>query len=236
MSLLFSCQEEEAPIQSENVSISDILLSLSRIEYALYTGDKELASSSLTNIESHLTLDRELISSSEEELQKIVENILYMTNNISIPETGHLLDKLRTVKGLFMSLETDDDYDPYLYMIWQYEEEMYYTTKAAMDPMLDLFEWSEFEKTVDSMNEHWAVIMHHYPSKEIIDQSQEVYRNQISKKIRLDRSMKEFNYQVLSDHHEDNTLCEAAIELRASYINYLRTLLMIEDSTHLYLT
>lgn len=233
---VFSCQNENYIDQMKPVSFNDVLLTLSEIEYAFYLEDGAYANSVLGDLIDQIeSCDHLVCASSKYDLLEVITDIEYLETYSSSSKTDHLLDKLRIIKAKVMSLDTSDDYDPYIYMMWRFEEDMYYVTKAAIDPMLDLYEWEEFVDMKQCMNEKWSMLMQHYPSSETLDGDKSHYRNQISKKIRLDQSMKELDYIVYRYDASDDSLCEVGESLRKAYVNYLRSFLMVEDSTSIYL-
>ena len=151
--VFWSCSDTQPQQQSsaeEHVMIYQELLG---IEHALLTSQYNVAVGHSDNLNELLKNGYNLFCPNES--SKI--DGARMTNHLlkqSLKENNvnDLLDDLRMLKATIINLETDDDYDPYFAFLWRFEEEMYATTQVAIDPMLDLYEWNEFEDMVDCMN------------------------------------------------------------------------------------
>jgi len=231
---LFSCQEDQltnfefAEVAIDEFAMTQLLFS--QIEYDLYVGDRNAAALHAHDLGLRIEADSEMYCYEEfDDIRTLVEDLDSYASKIANEEEDWSLDKLRDLKGQFFMLQTEVDYDPYMFLIWRFEEEMYYTTKAAMDPKLDLYEWGEFQMMVDCMNEDWTSVRLHYPSVDLFDDNELSYKIQTTAKIQLQESLDRFNQAVDSDDHITYVLCDHGEQLRTSYIRYIKTFVDQED-------
>lgn len=233
---LFSCQSitEDEPVKA--FVYTDALLAITEVEHAIYSENYDQANSILSELDILImNCEDALCTKGEGDIESIISDVQYLENCDSQCDKDHRLDKLRVIKSKMMMLELDDEYDPYIFMLWQFEEDMYYASKAAMDPMLDLYEWDEFENMVLCMNENWNRVMYHYPSYETLGGDDGYYRNQVAKKIILNKQIEVFYRSVIDFQTEDDFVCVSAFKMREAYKTYLKALLMLEDPSNIYL-
>ena len=231
---MYSCEDEPNNrldlqfVQIDDYSATQLLFST--IEYDLYMDESTLANSHIKELKNSIDDNPNLFCTDElERLKNLVFDLDVYADQVLKESKYWSLDKLRFLKGQFMIMETKEDYDPYLYHLWSYEEEMYYTTKAAIDPALDLYEWGEFKLMVDCMNDDWEMVRLHYPSIELFGNNHLGYKIQTMAKIHLQESMNEFNTAVRSDDYIKYDLCEHGDALRESYIKYIKTFVAQEE-------
>ena len=225
---LYGCQNEplnKSIVQTVEIDdISAIQLLFSSIEYDLYTGEKTLANRHVYDLKNRIASNTKMYCIEEfEELQDLMRDLGMYAGQVLKESEQWSLEKLRDLKGQYIMLETEADYDTYLYHLWRYEEGMYYTTKAAKDQKLDLYEWGEFQMMVNCMNEDWEMVSLHYPSIELFENNHLGYKIQTMAKIHLQESMNRFNIAVASDDYLKYDLCEHGESVRNSYINYIKT-------------
>lgn len=225
---IYSCQDEPnnqldlQTVQVDDFSATQLLFSL--IEYDLYIGESKLANNHINNLKNKIADNQKLFCIHESEgLKNLIVDLDMYADQVLKESKDWSLDKLRFLKGQYMIIETKEDYDPYLYHVWKYEEDMYYTTKAAIDPKLDLYEWCEFEMLVEGMNDDWEMVRLHYPSIDLFGNNHLGYKIQTMAKIHLQESMNQFNTAVRSDDYVKYDLCDHGDALRESYIEYIKT-------------
>lgn len=228
--ILSSCADEPSSTAEHNIDRHQAMqLAISSIEYDLYVDDRVKASTHV-EIWAHLlnTCDTEYCMEDEMQVQALVRNIAAYHRTVTGGSQELALERLRMLKAQFMNLNTTDNVETYLYDVWRYEEEMYYATKAAMDPMLDLYDWGEFEAMVICLNQLWDRVRRHYPSQQLLHNDQLAYRIQTVAKAELLQSMKKFNDAVSDEDYHTDQLSESASSLRSSYIGYLMTIVSYE--------
>lgn len=205
----------------EHVMIYQELLSM---EYALLTKKHKQAIVHANSLDELLKNNYNLYCPNESDQidgARMTNHIL--KENIANANTKDLLDDLRVLKATIINLETDDDYDPYFAFLWRFEEEMFAATKVAIDPMLDLYEWNEFEDMVYCMNQSWEPVRLHFPSPKFLDYDTAKYKNQTVYKIYLENALEQFNKSVNSDDYEKYPICESAEAVRSAYLDYIKT-------------
>lgn len=232
--VLFSCQEDQSiDLATTEVTIDEFSVTqliFSKIEYDLYTGDRNAATLHTRELGLRIEADSEMYCYEEfDQIRTLVDDLGVFANRLSDEDEEWALDKLRDLKGQFVMLQTEVDYDPYLFLIWRFEEEMYYTTKAAMDPKLDLYEWGEFQMMVDCMNDNWTSVRLHYPSIDLFAGNELSYKIQTTAKIQLQTTLDEFNKAVDSDDYITYVLCDHGEQLREGYIRYIKTIVNQND-------
>ncbi len=234
LSIFYSCENES---NNQTISYSEQIddhsktqLLFSTIEYDLYVAEKELAKLHTIDLIDNIEISQKIYCQDENnDIKLLLEDLHIYADQVSNEPNHWSLEKLRELKGQYISLQTRDSYDPYLYQLWRFEEEMYYTTKAAMDPKLDLYEWGEFQMMVDCMNEDWQLVNLHYPSIELFGKNELGYKIQTMAKIHLQKSIEELNEAVRSDDYINYDLCNYATILREKYINYIKTFIAQEE-------
>jgi len=206
-------------------------LLFSSIEYDLYLEDRAQASFHASELRNTMQRSVKLYcDGTADRVTGLIADVDKYADQVLTENEPWSLEKLRDFKGQFILMQTDDDYDPYLYHVWRFEEEMYYTTKAAIDPMLDLYEWGEFKMMVDCMNEDWEMVKRHYPSIELFGSNTLGYKAQTMGKIHLQESINQFNIAVNSDDYITYDLCEHGERLREMYVQYIKTFVSKEES------
>lgn len=240
LNTLYSCEEDtktQYVVENDNIDdISSTQLLFSAIEYDLYTAEKKQANRHTNYLIEKISQGKKLYCTQEiEDVQRLISDLETFETEILYKSEHSSLEELRDLKGRYIMLQTKDDHDPYLYQLWRYEEEMYYTTKAAMDPKLDLYEWGEFQMMVDCMNENWYMVNLHYPSIELFGNNKLGYKIQTTAKIHLQKSMDQFNIAVQSDDYQKYDLCNHGMLLRESYIKYINTFIGQDDGMLLFL-
>jgi hypothetical protein len=203
----------------------DAQLLFSSIEYNLYMGKRQKASLQATTLLKSISDNTKVSTTKNLKIYKdLLNNIASYSSQIKHKSEHWSLEELRDLKGQFIMMENKDDYNPFLFNLWKYEEAMYYTTKAAIDPMLDLYEWGEFQPLVTCMNQEWKSVISHYPALELFDSNRLSYKIQTLAKIRLQKTMDNFNIAVNSDDYINYDLCDYGFALRESYVQYLKTI------------
>ena len=215
----------------ETTQITDghtlIYQDLINMEYALLTQDYKSAEFYSDNLDTHLKDGYKLYcpdESAQIDGARLTNKIF--AQHLEEKNLETLLDDLRILKGTVVSLVSDDDYDPFLAFLWRFEEDMYYATETAMDPMLDKYDWNEFKLMVDCMNDSWYPLQLHYPSPEILDHDEERFKNQTKYKIYLQKAIEKFNAAVETADYSKNPICEPAEDIRKAYLAYINTFII----------
>jgi len=226
LTLVYSCAEEPTappPVSTDlHIAMQQVITS---IEYSLYKKDRSAAVEYLEDwIHLLNRCDDEFCAEDQAQFANLVSELATYHNSLQSAGQELALDRLRMLKAHFMNLNTVAPVQTYLYDLWKYEEDMYYATKTAMDPMLDLYEWNEFEAMTLCLTESWDRVQLHYPSLELLYEDQLAYKMQTLAKVELQAAMKQFDTAVKNDDYHTDTLAESAAHLRTSYIRYLMTL------------
>lgn len=234
MSVLYSCQNEPSEKPKVELTVvndfSATQLLFTAIEHDLYLGELALAADHTNRLKNKISDNKQMYCLDESTDVNHLINDLEVYENKVLDENIHWsLDRLRDLKGQYVMLQTRDDYDPFLYQLWRFEEDMYDVTKAAMDPKLDLYEWGEFKMMVDCMNDEWQLVNLHYPSMELFGNNHLGYKIQTTAKIHLQKSMEKFNIALMSGDYEKYDLCDHAISLRENYVRYINTFISQEE-------
>ena len=234
LNTIWSCGVEPDNLKTSykspmNVQYETQLL-FSTIEHNLYSEEKELAQDNTKYLISSISNNQKIYCYEDtEHIALFLKSLFVFKDDLSHENIQWSLERLRDLKGKYIGLQTRDEYDPYLYQLWRFEEQMYYTTKAAMDPKLDLYEWGEFQMMIDCMNEDWQLVNLHYPSIELFGNNELGYKIQTMAKIHLQKSIDEFNKAIQSDDYINYDLCSYATSLREKYINYIKTFIAQEE-------
>jgi hypothetical protein len=230
--MLWSCSNTQPQQQNSSDEHVMIYQELLEMEHALLSSKKDIAIDHSDNLDEILRNGYNLFCPTESsKIDGVRMTNFLLKQNIENKTTSDLLDDLRLLKATIINLETDDDYDPYFAYLWRFEEEMYATTHVAIDPMLDLQEWNEFDYMVDCMNDAWYPVKLHAPSSEILDHDPEKFKNQTVHKIYLDNAVEHFNKAVKSADYEKYPLCESAEAVREAYIKYVKTFIQQSGNT-----
>jgi len=236
-SIMWSCGNDQlqAPIASVNDQVL-IYQELVNMEYALLISDYKQVKDHSSNLDDLLKEGYNLFcpeESSKIDGARLTNQILiqHIQNN----ENSKLSDDLRILKATIINLATDEDYDPYFLFLWRFEEDMDAATEVAIDPMLNLYEWNEFNDMVDCMNVSWQSVKMHRPSPDILNNDPEKYKNQSVHKIYLEQSIDNFNMAISQVDNLQYPLCEMAEGVREAYLEYIYTFNMyqIKDDTFL---
>lgn len=214
--------DEKRSIVATDPYISTQLL-FSTVEYEVYRENKTRAVMHSLQLYQNLTDRTDSYSPGDDaRVIRLADDVMHYAQELPSQDAQTSLEGLRDLKGQYLHINTYHD-DHYLYYLWRYEEEMFYTTKAAMDPLLDLYEWSEFVMMVACMNDDWDMVMQHYPSEELLGNKYDQDQKQAKAKINLEESMLRFNAAVDSNDYQRYDLCDHGAALRQSYVNYLKT-------------
>jgi len=215
--------------KTSQVLVYQVLLNM---EYAMLQEDYESVAEYSKSLEQILKGGYKLYCPSEStqiDGARMTNHLL--ASHLAKKNKNQLLDDLRILKGTIIYLSSDEDYDPYYGFLWRFEEDMFAATEIAADPMLDLYEWNEFQVFVACMNNSWQPLKMHYPSPELLNYDTEKYKAQTMKKIYLEKAVTQFNEIV--DHADDDIypLCDAAQDLREAYKSYIYTLIQSHNGT-----
>ncbi|MDF1698797.1 MAG: hypothetical protein P1U56_23285 [Saprospiraceae bacterium] len=236
VSTFLACTKE-APAPTNTIDDYTLIYQeLLGVEYALLTQDHTEAVLHINSLDDLLKESYNLFCPEESaQLDGARLNNQILKQNILGKKTSSLFDDLRILKASIINLQTDDDYDPYFAFLWRFEEEMDYTTTIAMDPLLDLYEWNEFEDMVACMNQTWQPVRNHSPSPAALNYDPLLYKNQTVYKIYLENAVANFIKAVESNDYENFPLCENAEALRTAYIEYIKTFINSSEITDSFL-
>lgn len=223
------CAEEDMSYTSEVTSVIEphlkAQLLLSSIEYDLYMLNKVEATYHSEDLHTIIVEDCDLFCTDQNEKKLLfLENLESYTLQIVHNDREQSLLQLRKLKSQFSDLNAAKYDDIFFQYLWNYEKIMYQTTTTAMDPMLDLLDWKEFEMMVICMNEEWNKLITRQAPLELFNNNNLAYKLQISSKIDLQYAIASFNQTVASDDYERFNLCDHAYQLRTKYIIYLQSI------------
>lgn len=222
--LFVSCDQSASIEDNRPVDHTTIYQDLIQLEYSILNQDYETAAQHSKNVDKLLKENYNLFCPEESaQIDGARMSNRILAQHLADANRDKLLDDLRILKATIIHLSTDEDYDPYMAFLWRFEEDMYAATGVAIDPMLDLYEWNEFEVFVACMNESWYAVQHHQPSAALLDHDEAQYKNQSLHKIYLEKAIEDFNISVNEAGSEDFPLCESAESLRDAYTQYIKT-------------
>lgn len=217
-----ACQEDANPLAKQQDPTPEAQLLLCNVEYAIMTQNKGNILNSLESLEEQFSQrDSVLNSLRENKIDLFVKHFNALKKNTLKYSEQNALEELRDLKVEYSNLQYSSFDDPYISKLWQLERDMYPTTKAAIDPMLDLYEWQEFVDILNCMNESWESIKDEAPKKSTFHNDTHWYEAQIDGKKRLEKAIVNINIAANSDDYINHSLCDAGVELRESYINYI---------------
>lgn len=228
--MLAQCAESMSDTKSQEMPVDPYIstqLLFSNVEYYVYTEDKTNAVMHIMQLYQNLSDHADVYCPDDgARVGSLADAVMRYAQQLTRHDVQSSLEKLRELKRQFLLINAHQDTDHYLYHLWQYEEDMYYTTNAAMDPMLNLYEWNEFVQMVACMNDDWELVKRHYPSAELLGNEQIQYKALTKSKINLEESMLRFNHAVDSDNYLKYDLCDHGAALRQTYVEYLKTLVL----------
>ena len=232
LSILFvACEKDESIFIDPSKRYNNLLQEMLNLEYSIYNEDVDGAIFYTNNIDKNLTKSYNLFcpeESSRIDAARLVNHIL--AKNIEQGQTQSAWNDFRGLKALIMNMKTEANHDPYLGLLWLFEEEMFVATSIAIDPMLKLYEYNEFEGIVNCMNTLWISVKTHQPSIDLVDGDYTRYKNQAIYKIYLGQVIDSFFVAVDSADWEDMPLCESAEHVREAYKNYIFSLISDIDN------
>ena len=221
------CLEDTAESNAVTDSYTSLFLNLMGTEYEIYEKDYKMADEYLSSIEETLKASYNVFCPYEGyRIDAARLSISQLQKKMTSRSRNANLDHLRGIKAQIVLLDTEEYFDPYFHFLWRFEEEMNGATTAAIDPMLGLHEWNEFEEMVNCMNNRWQRVQMNYLSPVTFEYDPIQYKQQISEKINLDAAVKLFNLAVQDEEGIKYDLCESGEYLQKSYYQYIKSMIV----------
>jgi len=222
----FGCDREINNVDLSEDSYTALHKHILTAELNMYQNDIGDLESNLNKVIELLKDDKNLFcpfqNAKINEAISVSQNIL---DKSTIAGLDYQLDQLRLFKRHIYNMDTDSEIDFFVLYLWHYEEQMYHSTKAAIDPKLDLYEWEEFVDEVSCLSESWDILNHHYPAPRTLDYDQLKYKNQVVVKEELKKATLAFTTLVTYGQADQNVVRYSAEYLRKKYIEYLEVLI-----------
>lgn len=215
-------ESDNYPIKGSYAELHTHILSA---ELSIYENDRNTAERYIQKIATLLNEEKGMFCAHQNnEIESTFEVVHNLKEKISFSDLNYQLEQLRLLKKLIFNLDTENEIDFYNLYLWNYEEQMYYSTKAAKVLKLDLYEWDEFMDEVKCLSESWAILNHHYPSPELLDYNQLRYKTQVVVKSELSNATKSFVTLVIHGQADVKIVSQSAEYLRKKYREYLSAL------------
>jgi len=227
--LFFSCDQSSEQIELQPDSNSffvstnqDIIKLQTFILKKAYLPALNQTKKTNSNVSTYINeidvLDNKSWSSLETELQKLEKKLLKKEDDFLLQQS------LQKIKFHLINISLKYHNDQYFPRLWSFENALLQTTKVAQDPLLDLYEWGEFQEMVTCMNQEWIPLRSLKLKQSYIDYNEELVYSYYHQKTQLIQALDSFNVAVNSDDHEKYDLCEYGATLEWKYIQFLQTL------------
>jgi hypothetical protein len=136
------------------------------------------------------------------------------------------------VRYQMMDLRIKNDIDYYLDDVWEFEASLDLAEEVAVDQMLCLLDYCEFEDIVKDLNEQWKIMTKAKVAAELFDLNAEDLKVLKNKKEKLQAAIIVFNQAV--EEMERENLAMTATFLRQAYLEYLAGFGDFISSKHYY--
>ncbi len=136
------------------------------------------------------------------------------------------------VRYQMMELRGQYDIDYYLDDVWEFEASLDLAEEVAIDQMLCLLDYCEFEDIVKDMNEQWKIVEKAKVNAELFDLNAEELKVLDNQKKKLQEAIIVFNQAV--EEMEGENLAMTATFLRQAYLEYLAGFGDFISSKHYY--
>lgn len=136
------------------------------------------------------------------------------------------------VRYQMMDLRSQHDIDYYLDNVWEFEASLDLAEEVAIDQMLCLLDYCEFEDIVKDLNEQWKIVKQAKVDAELFNLDTEDLKVLNNQKEKLREAIIVFNQAV--DEMEGENLAMTATFLRQAYLEYLAGFGDFISSKHYY--
>lgn len=136
------------------------------------------------------------------------------------------------VRYQMMELRSQHDIDYYLDNVWEFEASLDLAEEVAIDQMLCLLDYCEFEDIVKDMNEQWKIVEEAKFDAELFNLDPEDLKVLNNQKEKLQEAIIVFNQAV--EEMEGENLAMTATFLRQAYLEYLAGFGDFISSKHYY--
>lgn len=136
------------------------------------------------------------------------------------------------VRYQMIELRSQNDLKYYLDEVWEFEASLDVAEEVAVDQMLCLLDYCEFEEIVDDLNEQWTVLMHKKVDYKLFEMNGDEIDQLQKQKKKLSEALVVFNQAV--EEMEGENLAMTATFLRQAYLEYLANFGDFVSSKHYY--
>lgn len=141
----------------------------------------------------------------------------YTAIDANVPEDAYLF--LDHVRYQMIDLRIQNDFDYFLDDIWEFEARLDLVEEVAVDQMLCLLDYCEFEEIVEDMNAGWEAVELSNGDLELFDIYGDKLRALNFGENELRTALEEFNLAVVEADGEN--LAITATLLKVAYLDYL---------------
>lgn len=156
----------------------------------------------------------------------------YAAIDANAPEDAYIF--LDHVRYQMMDVRTQNKWDYFLDDVWEFEARLDVVEEAAVDQMMCLLEYCEFEDLVRDMNMAWKDVKVTNKDKNLFEMEEEEIKMFRSKQEEIEDALKHFNIAVAEAEGEN--LAIAATFLRVAYLDYLSSFGDFISAKHYYAT
>ena len=222
IALNFGCQKDDSNTKLQQSNYSELHASILATEYAIYQKKDNDTKSHLKQIVEQIKNSDELFCPYQDiEIEAATYIATDLVENAKTKDQDYQLDQLRTLKTHIYNLNTNSEMDIFLLYLWDFEKQMHATTKAALDPKLDLYEWNEFVQLTECLSEAWQILNHHFPTPETLGYDAQKLKTQTLAKDDLEKALKKFASTVYKSNTRSEYLESVALNLREIYTAYI---------------
>ena len=136
------------------------------------------------------------------------------------------------VRYQMMELRNQNDIDYYLDDVWEFEARLDLAEEVAVDQMLCLLDYCEFEEIVKDLNEQWEIVQQAKVDAKLFDLDAEDLKILKDQRKKLQEAIIVFNQAV--EEMEGENLAMTATFLRQAYLEYLAGFGDFISSKHYY--
>lgn len=136
------------------------------------------------------------------------------------------------VRYQMLDLRAKNNLDYYLDDVWEFEAALDLVEEVAVDQMLCLLDYCEFEDIVKDMNEQWGIVNNAKVDATLFDLNTENLKSLNSQKKKLHEAIIVFNQAV--EEMEGENLAMTATFLKQAYLEYLAGFGDFISSKHYY--
>ena len=139
-------------------------------------------------------------------------------------------EELTLLKEDLLILFNSNEYkDNHLDALWHFGNALLTATSTARDPLMDLYEWNEFELQIQMLKDAWEIVEKQDPSMALLRYNSQKKDKRVELFDQLNIALQEFEKVVADGFSPTETLCEKADELRKHYLEYLELLTAVDS-------